>query len=48
MTPEQQREISKVFEKLGSASLAPVYEALGGRYDYGRLKLVRAMLNRMA
>jgi ATP-dependent DNA helicase RecQ len=46
LSPEQQREICRAFEKLGTASLAPVFEAFGGRYDYGRLKLVRAALSR--
>jgi ATP-dependent DNA helicase RecQ len=44
VTLEQQREIGRTFEKLGATSLAPVFDALGGRYDYGRLKLVRAAL----
>jgi len=48
LTAEQQQEISRAFEKLGVASLSPVFEALGGRYDYGRIKLVRAVLNRPA
>lgn len=44
VTPSEQREIAAVFEQMGMAALAPVFEALGGRYDYGRLKLVRAAL----
>jgi ATP-dependent DNA helicase RecQ len=44
VTADQQREIAAVFAKLGTASLSPVFEALQGRYDYGRLKLVRAAL----
>jgi uncharacterized protein YpbB len=44
VTPSEQREIAAVFEQKGMAALAPVFEALGGRYDYGRLKLVRAAL----
>ncbi len=44
LTAEQQREIAAAFEKLGAGSLPPVFEALGGRYDYGRLRLVRAAL----
>ena len=46
LTPDQQREIAAAFEKLGTAALSPVFEALGGRYDYGRLRLARAALKR--
>jgi ATP-dependent DNA helicase RecQ len=46
LRPDQQQEIAAVFEKKGLASLAPVFEALGGRYDYGKLKLMRAALTR--
>jgi hypothetical protein len=31
-----------VFRKVGFSALTPVYEALGGRYDYDRLRLLRA------
>ena len=41
---EQRAEIEATFKRLGAAALAPVFEALGGRYDYGRLRLVRAAL----
>ncbi|SPE57155.1 ATP-dependent DNA helicase RecQ [Verrucomicrobia bacterium] len=43
-TSEQRREMVGAFNKLGSASLAPVFESLGGRYDYHRLRLCRASL----
>jgi ATP-dependent DNA helicase RecQ len=46
LTAEQQQEISHAFQKNGFGSLGPVFESLGGRYDYGRLKLVRAALQR--
>jgi ATP-dependent DNA helicase RecQ len=42
LTPEEQREIVLAFRKTGFASLSPVFEALGGRYDYGRLRMARA------
>jgi ATP-dependent DNA helicase RecQ len=42
LTPEQQREIAAAFDQTGSKALSPVFDLLGGRYDYGRLKLVRA------
>jgi hypothetical protein len=34
-----------VFRKVGFGALTPVYEALGGRYDYDRLRLFRAAKN---
>ncbi len=46
LTVEEQREITAVFRKLGSLSLTPVFQALGQRYDYGKLRLLRAALNR--
>ena len=45
LTVEEQREITAVFQKLGSFSLTPVFQALGQRYDYGKLRLLRAALN---
>ena len=45
-TAEERREIAAAFAKLGSISLSPVFQSLGGRYDYGRLKLIRAEMNR--
>jgi ATP-dependent DNA helicase RecQ len=44
LSQEQQDEIGAAFRKFGHASLAPVFQALNQRYDYGRLKLVRASL----
>ena len=44
LKPEEQREIAAAFAKTGFASLSPVFEALGGRYDYGRLRLARAAM----
>jgi ATP-dependent DNA helicase RecQ len=44
LTPEEQREIASAFNKTGFASLSPVFDALGGRYDYGRLRLARAAM----
>jgi len=42
LSGEEQREIEAAFEKAGYEALSPVFELLGGRYDYGRLRLVRA------
>ena len=42
---EERAEIEAAFKQLGFAALSPVFSALGGRYDYGRLRLVRAALN---
>jgi ATP-dependent DNA helicase RecQ len=46
LTSEQEREISDAFQKNGFGSLGIIFESLGGRYEYGRLKLVRATLQR--
>jgi ATP-dependent DNA helicase RecQ len=46
LTPEEQHEIAAAFHKHGFQSLSLVLEALGGRFDYGRLKLMRAVLTR--
>jgi ATP-dependent DNA helicase RecQ len=43
-TPEQQREVAAAFQQRGLGSLSPVFESLGGRYDYGRLRLFRAAM----
>ena len=45
LTKEEQDEITAVFRKVGLSALTPVYEALGGRYDYDRLRLFRAAKN---
>jgi ATP-dependent DNA helicase RecQ len=44
LTASDQAEIAAVFRQMGLGNLSPVFEALGGRYDYGRLRLVRAAL----
>jgi ATP-dependent DNA helicase RecQ len=44
LRPEEQREIAAAFRQIGFASLSPVFEFLGGRFDYGRLKLLRAAM----
>ena len=41
---EAQEAIAAAFVKLGFEPLSPVFQALGGRYDYGQLKLVRASM----
>ena len=48
LTPEEQREIASAFAKSGFTTLSPVFASLGGRFDYGRLKLVRAALTRQS
>jgi len=45
LAPEEQREVNAAFEKIGSMGLSAVFQSLGGRYDYGRLRLLRAALN---
>ena len=42
------REIAAAFDQHGTGSLSAVYEALGGRQPYGRLHLVRALVQRGA
>ncbi len=44
LTPDEQREIAAAFQSLGFNSLSAVFESLGGRFDYDRLRLVRAAL----
>jgi len=44
LTASDQAEIAAMFRQMGLGNLSPVFEALGGRYDYGRLRLVRAAL----
>jgi len=46
MSPQQRTEIEAVFKRIGTVALAPVFEGLGGRYEYGVLKLVRAAMTR--
>jgi ATP-dependent DNA helicase RecQ len=48
LEPEDQREIAAALHKTGLERLSAVFEALGGRYDYSRIKLVRAVLIRGA
>jgi ATP-dependent DNA helicase RecQ len=45
---DERAEIEAAFKQLGFAALSPVFESLGGRYDYGRLRLARAALNARA
>ena len=42
-TLEQHREVAAACKQIGS-SLSSVFESLGGRYDYGRLRLFRAAM----
>jgi ATP-dependent DNA helicase RecQ len=42
LTVEQMREIAAAFDKVGSSALSPAFDLLGGRYNYDKLKLVRA------
>ncbi|HEV2393407.1 MAG TPA: DNA helicase RecQ [Verrucomicrobiae bacterium] len=46
LTASEQDEIRAVLQRVGSVNLGPVFQALGGRYDYGRLKLMRAAMAR--
>ena len=42
---DEQREISAVFAKIGFANLTGVYELLGKKFDYNRLRIFRAAAN---
>ena len=42
--PSAQKEIAAAFSKHGFGSLGVIVEALGGKYDYGQCRLVRAAL----
>lgn len=46
--PEEDRELTAVFEKRGGASLSACKEEVGDRYTYGQLKIFRSILNRRA
>jgi uncharacterized protein YpbB len=41
---DAQRDIAAAFKKHGFGNLVGVVESLGGRYDYGQCRLVRAAL----
>lgn len=43
LTPAEQQEIAAAFEKLGSANLPGINEALGNRFNYGLLRIFRAI-----
>jgi ATP-dependent DNA helicase RecQ len=43
-TPEQHQEVAAAFKKIGPGNLTGVFESLGGRYEYGRLRLFRAAM----
>ena len=42
LTPEQQAEIAAGFAKAGFGNLGAVFQALGGVYEYGLLRVYRA------
>jgi ATP-dependent DNA helicase RecQ len=46
VTATERQEIAAAFRKSGFSSLTAVLDALGGRYNYGQLKLVRAEMQR--
>jgi len=45
-TPAEFETIAAAFTKHGTAVLAPVHEALGGKVDYARLRIFRALASR--
>ena len=44
LTAEAQRDITAAFAKHGFSSLGSVVASLGGRYDYGQCRIVRAAM----
>ncbi len=42
LTTEEQAKVAAAFRAHGSAALSPVFESLGGKIDYGRLRIFRA------
>jgi ATP-dependent DNA helicase RecQ len=46
MTTAQEAEIKDAFAKVGASALSPAFELLGGRYEYGLLRLARAAFAR--
>jgi ATP-dependent DNA helicase RecQ len=47
-TAAEQVEIAGAFNRHGFGVLSTVFEALGGKVDYGRLRIFRALLNARA
>jgi ATP-dependent DNA helicase RecQ len=46
LTSEAQRDIAEAFAKHGFGNLGGTVAALGGRYDYGQCRIVRAAMQR--
>ena len=44
-TDTEQKQIAAAFERIGTASLSAVFESLGGKIEYGRLRIFRALMN---
>lgn len=42
LSPDNEREVGAAFGRLGWANLTGVHESLGGRYDFGVLRIFRA------
>jgi len=41
LSPDEQRRIGEAFQKFGAGNLTGVHEALGGRYEFGLLRVCR-------
>jgi ATP-dependent DNA helicase RecQ len=46
--PEEQAQVAAAFAKVGLGNLTGAHEALGGRFDFGRLRVFRAAHGRSA
>jgi len=44
-TGDEKQKIAAAFRAHGSGALSPVFESLGGKIDYGRLRIFRAAAN---
>lgn len=43
LSPEQEQQVAKCFQELGTEALSPVREAVGGEIGYDELKIVRLL-----
>ena len=44
-TTEEKQKMFEAFDRLGFGNIVGVFEALGGKIDYGKLRLFRAAAN---
>ncbi len=44
-TADEKQTVAAAFNTHGAFALSPVFESLGGKIDYGRLRIFRAAMN---